>query len=170
MYFLVVTARAVRKPFPLLYDNGQNSHLSWGATSLQAWPPLEPRHPPTYHHHHLPPHASWLHLHLTLPKAGSASKTWSCVLLAQVPAMSSVPTFSTFKSRSNTIMYTRVDPPFHATLLAGSLPCTLALSSAQNTPTKVPATPPGRPWGPSNCLAIYARTPGLGLYTGVQSK
>lgn len=178
MYFLIVTAHAVRKPFPLLYDNGQNSHLSWGATRTGSASKNLPsglastraQTPHTHHHHDLPPHAPWLHLHLKLPKAGSASKTWSCIPLAQVPAMSSAPTFSTFKSRFNTIKYTRVDSAFCPTLLAGSLPCTLALSSAQNTPTKVLTMPPGRPWGPSNCLAIYARTPVLGLYSGVQSK
>lgn len=156
---------AVRKPFPLPYDNGQNSHLPWGATRTGRASKNLPlglastraQTLPTHHHHHLLPHTPWLHLHLKLPKAGSASKTWSCILLAQVPAMSSTPTFSTFKSHCNTIKYIRVEPLFRPTLLAGSLPCTLALSSAQNTPTKALTTPPGHPGGPSNCLTIYAR-------------
>lgn len=98
----------------------QRTSLS-GLASTRAQTPL------THHHHDLPPHAPWLHLHLKLPRAGSASKIWSCILLAQVPTMSSAPTFSTFKSSSNTIKYTRVDPAF--ALPSWLAPCHVLLPS-----------------------------------------
>lgn len=117
-------------------------------TPLLTWPPLElrctPLAPPT-------PHAPWLPLHLKLPQDRFYQQN---SVLPAGPSPCPHPPSPPFKSYP---LLTQSSPPAveplpHPALLAGSLPCTLALSSAQNTPDKSPGHTSRPACGPSSCL------------------